>query len=429
MRKSGKYYLGGLDWMILTMCRSAMRHTGGVGNASQIVLQLNGLLDVERFSASVQEFASAFPILTGRAGRDWLLRPCWRLPGKPIVPSIRVEAHYPEPDAVHQTLEALVNTPFRNDREYVAFHLLYPADGMCLLAMTFDHRLLDARGAEQILLLLSRQVSGGVSLKETDILPELSRPGLFTQLKEGLASIRCVGETIHKSVIGSGMILMDTAVETKGNPGRILLHTLDEEATNAWLKRADRDAGYLMFMPYALAAATTAFGKLSTKESGSFIIPCTTDLRPPGLSWKNTFFNYSSIFFFKADSAAVSNRTEMIGQFKSQFFSQTKTKFPRRFEQFMGLMRFLPLRLFEWMNSWNHASFSFASVGESLFEGESFCGLEVGNLYHMPLVPPQVGLGFFFSRINGQLNLGISWREGLLDDQKIDILKTTLLEF
>jgi len=413
------------------MWRATMRHTGGVGNASQIVLQLDGLLDEEAFQMSVQTFASAFPILNGGEARFGSLLPFWRMPRNRSVPSIRVEVHRVNADVVFQTLEDLVNTPFRSKREYVVFHLVYSADNECLLSLVFDHRLLDARGAEQFLLLLSKMIAGTIALEDIDAMPEASRPHIGEQIREGFASARCVGETVHKSVIGSGMIRLDESDRSKKNRGRFLLHTLSEEETKVWMNRVDRDAGYLMFMPYALAAASTAFGKIGSlkNRSGSFIIPSTTDLRPQGLSWKNTFFNYCSIFFFKVDSAVVANRAELIDLFKSQFFSQTKSGFPRKFERFMALMRFLPLPLFEWMNSWNHASFSFGSVGRSLFEGETFGGLEIKNLYHMPLIPPQVGLGFFFSQINGRLSMGISWRDGVLGNDDIEAVENAFLGF
>ncbi len=61
-------------------------------------------------------------------------------------------------------------------------------------------------------------------------------------------------------------------------------------------------------------------------------------------------------------------------------------------------------------------SFSFASVGEGSFESGEFCGLGVANIFHMPQVPPQVGIGFFFSRYRGRLNIGVSFRKGLVDD-------------
>ncbi|VGO12045.1 hypothetical protein PDESU_00594 [Pontiella desulfatans] len=417
--------------MIQTMWRATMRHTGGVGNASQIVLQLSGMLDEGLFSAAVREFAKAFPVLDGRESRMGSVLPFWRMPRKPEPPQIRVDVHRIKATAVFQTLEALVNTPFRSRNEYVVFHLLYPSEGGCLVALTFDHRLLDARGAEQFLLLLSRFFSGEVALGAIDAMPDPSPQGLVAPIKEGISSARCVGETVHRNVIGSGMIRLDEGGKAKGNRGRFLLHTLTEQETSDWLGRVDRDAGYLMFMPYALAAASTAFGKIAAlkKRSGSFIVPCTTDLRPTGLSWKNTFFNHCSIFFFKVDAAVANDRAELIARFKSQFFNQTKAGFPRQFERFMALMRLVPLPLFEGLNAWNHASFSLGSVGKSLFEGETFCGHAIKKLYHMPLIPPQVGLGFFFSQINGRLTLGMAWRDGALTDREIKDVEAAFLAF
>ena len=141
------------------------------------------------------------------------------------------------------------------------------------------------------------------------------------------------------------------------------------------------------------------------------------------------FFNYCSLFFFKVDSSIANERVRLIKSLKEQFFNQTKDGFPQHLENFLSLMRFVPLRIFEWMNSKNHASFSFASVGESPLEDQTLFDLEISNLYHFPLIPPHVGVGFFFTQFNGRVNMGVSFREGMLDDEEKEILREALLEF
>ncbi|MDF7823377.1 hypothetical protein P4B35_05085 [Pontiellaceae bacterium B12227] len=430
MTKRAPIYLDGLDWMIHTMCRMTMRNTGGVGNASQIVLQLDGKMDAGSFAASVQAFAAELPVLNGRLSRDRFFRPIWRMPRNLSVPSIRVEVHEVADAAVFQTLETLVNTPFEPG-EYVVFHLVYPSAGDCLLTMVFDHRLLDARGAEQFLLLLNRFIAGGTKPEELDAMPEPQNPEWRREIREGFASARCVGETVNRNVIGSGMIRVDEKGKARGNPGHFRLRTLNEDETRTWQKRVDRDAGYLMFMPYALASACNAFSQIKAVKGrgGSFIVPSTTDLRGTTFSWKNTFFNYCSLFFFKINTGLLSDRSELIAHLKTQFFNQTKAGFPQCFQRFMGLTRGVPIRLFQLMNRYNKASFSVGIVGSSLFEGGAFGGLGIKNLFHLPLIPPQVGIGFFFSQINGRLNMGVSWREGSLTEGDVNAVENALYEF
>ncbi len=430
MSQKDKFYLTGSDWMIHAMSGSARRSTG-TGISSQIVLELEGVLDEQQFKDTAQRFAAAFPMLSGKVSRNWMLEPYWKNPPKSKPPRLRVEVHHPAEKEVWQTLETCVNTPFRHAREYVVFHLIYPSDKRCLLAMTFDHRLLDARGAEQFMLLFCQYASGAVAVDGLDCTPEPQRLGLIAQLKKGFDGSGCIVQTVHKNVIGSNMVQLSVEKDFAGNRGDFLHLSLSAEDSQALRERASREAGYLMFMPYALAAACSAFGTLAArrKQAGSFIIPCTTDLRDLDSSRKQMFFNYCSLFFFKVDSEVVGDRVQLIKSLKEQFFKQTKEGFPQHLENFLSLMRYVPIRIFEWMNSTNLASFSFASVGESLLESQTVFDLKINNLYHFPLIPPHVGLGFFFTQFDGRINMGVSFREGMLSDEEKEIVREMLLKF
>jgi len=430
LNQRGKSYLTGLDWMIHAMSGSA-RRSGGKRISSQIVLELDGLLDEQRFKDAVERFASGFPMLNGRASRNWMLEPYWKNPPKSKSVGIRVEVHRPAKEEIFQTLETCVNTPFGHACEYVVFHLLYPSDRSCLLAMAFDHRLLDARGAEQFMLLFCKYQSGAIVLDEIDCIPNVQRASLVAQWKKGLGGSGCIMRTVHKNVIGSNMIRLGGESELVGKKGGFIHLHLNLEDSQALRDRASKEAGYLMFMPYALATACSAFGALASRRNkiGSFIIPCTADLRDRDRSWKQTFFNYCSLFFFKVDSGIANDRAKLIFSLKEQFFKQTKEGFPQHLADFLSLMRYVPIRVFEWMNSKNHASFSFASVGESLLEHQTVFNLKINNLYHFPLIPPHVGVGFFFTQFSGRINMGVSFREGVLSDEEIEIVREALLEF
>lgn len=430
MRPNDKFYLTGLDWMIHAMSGSA-RRSAGMGVSSQIVLELEGVLDEQQFKDMAQRFAAAFPMLGGKVSRNWKMEPYWETPPKSKPSRLRVEVHRPAKEEVLQTVETCVNTPFRHACEYVVFHLIYPSDKGCLLAMTFDHRLLDARGAELFMLLFCQYASGSVALEEFSFTPKAVRLSLIAQLKKGLGGSGCIVQTVHRSVIGSNMVRLSAEKDCTGSRCGFLHLALSAEDSQALRERAGREAGYLMFMPYALAAACSAFGALAArrKQTGSFIIPCTTDLRDRDNSWKQMFFNYCSLFFFKVDSEIAGDRVQLIKSLKGQFFNQTKEGFPQHLENFLSLMRYVPIRVFEWMNSKNHASFSFASVGESLLDGQTLFDLKINNLRHFPVIPPHVGIGFFFTQFDGRINMGVSFQEGMLSDEEKEIVREMLLSF
>ena len=84
-----KRYLTGIDWVIAALDRMSRRATGG-SNASQIVLELNGPFDAQRFARAMTEFAGLFPVLNGRSTRDWNLAPYWRMPRRSAEGGVRI---------------------------------------------------------------------------------------------------------------------------------------------------------------------------------------------------------------------------------------------------------------------------------------------------------------------------------------------------
>jgi hypothetical protein len=55
-------------------------------------------------------------------------------------------------------------------------------------------------------------------------------------------------------------------------------------------------------------------------------------------------------------------------------------------------------------------------------------GRKVLELFHMPRVPVPPGLGFFSNYFNGRLNLVISYLDGLLRDDEVQMLDRRIRE-
>lgn len=426
-----KRYLTGLDWIIHAL-DSATRRFCSTGNSSQIVLELDGKLDASAFTEALHRFASAFPVLWGEVARGWTLEPYWRIPSAPKNPTIRIEVAQVEAADLFSALERFINQPFSHSREYVAFQLFHRSDHTSCLAMKFDHRLLDARGAEEFLSLFGQYFSGEIELEQLAKTTKPVQPSLLNRWRERFLA----GRSMMRAMRGFADCTAQRLVHDDACKGESsFLHLpLNSAESNTFFERANQEAGFLMFMPYALSRAVEAFDELCLDrgQRGTYIVPCTTDLRGMGAAPDKLFFNYCSMFFFRVDPEQMENRAQLLLTIKEQFYAQSKAGFPRHFESVMALMRILPVRLFDWMirRHMRHCfgSFSFASVGAGFFEEGRFCGLEVNNVFHMPQVPPQVGIGFFFNQYRGRINIGVSFREGLVDDAGRRKILSTLQE-
>jgi len=115
------------------------------------VLELDGELDFDDFRSAVQRYASAFPVLQGRAVRGWQLVPLWKMPVRRKQSVVSVEKQVlPDDVSVEDVIKRLgkcVTVASGTPGRYIGFNLLCTAQ-KTFLAFRFDHRLFDARGAE-----------------------------------------------------------------------------------------------------------------------------------------------------------------------------------------------------------------------------------------------------------------------------------------
>ena len=129
---------------------------------SQVVITLDGALDEVKVKSSLSRFTKKFPVLFGSIARDYNLAPYWRIP-----PQKDFDLNFNSYDLASfssnkdmlRSLEESVNRQFRDGNEHTAFHLLGTNKQRSCFAMTFDHRLFDARGAEMFLDLFQRYLS------------------------------------------------------------------------------------------------------------------------------------------------------------------------------------------------------------------------------------------------------------------------------
>jgi hypothetical protein len=185
-----------------------------------------------------------------------------------------------------------------------------------------------------------------------------------------------------------------------------------------------------MESPFFLAVITRSVHELCESRSGSgacYLIPATVDLRPGKEPLQETFFNHVSYFFYQIPLERVADLKGLVTLLKQQMYDQVKSGFPRDLATASLLTRIVPLsvlaRLLYLPMKGKIATFAFSHLGRSSYQSGEFMGSPVENIWHMPRVPAQPGLGFFSSLYDGRLSLTISWLDGLLADEEIGRLE------
>ncbi len=418
---NSKRYLNGADWLVHALHDGTLRETG-LGNSSMIVLEMEGVFELEDFKTTVQQVAEAIPFLGGSASRDWTLAPLWRSVRKksttvPVLLETIKEDGWQE--AVPAMLEEWANQPFETNRDYLCFRVLQVGSSQCYLAMQFDHRLLDAHGAELFLGLLGRVFSGQIKPDQIGNAIRLTEPAYLDHWRENFLSGQAVIRLRYKFL--EKPILTLKTPHTKRYQDHISVFlTLAE--TRQFETQVQMHAGYLMTLPYGLSVAAMVFRHLAQSLNASnedVLASCSIDQRHLSPDRPTIFFNYFSFVFFQISQANMKDRPALIQSLKEQFYEYTKERFPEKLSRALSLMRILPIKIFSrLLPSWMHVcfgSFNFAFLGQCHLNDELFCGRRLANVFHLPRIPPQSGAGIYFNQFRGRLNMTITLHRGMID--------------
>ena len=421
-------YLTGIDWIVHAFDYMNKRATGA-GNMSQIVLELDGAPSEDEFRQSLTRFIKKYPVVNGQPARDYNLAPYWKIPSQGQRPPLSFDISRLDNDAGREDVFAClargVNAPFKSAREHLAFHLVY-AGKKGFVAMTFDHRLFDARGAEAFLGMFQQEFEGngensaGISLVEP---PHLCR------WREKFRA----GQQVNRAFLKLGekapprILPVPSSHNDRGFSFKII--PFDKAQTAKIVDSAYDEAGYLLLMPYMLGVAMKVLHGIFTDRNictGDYVISVSIDTRPPEKVRQEIFFNHLSFFLFLIQGHEADSFPALLSSIKRQLYSQVKSRLPQDIEEASALMRIAPLPILSHLMRLHLkgqiASFCFSYVGESAYIYPRFMRNNVCNIFHMPRVPVPPGLGVFFHQSHGKLNGVFSYTEGMLSDDEVNTM-------
>ncbi len=410
-----------------------MKNATCAGNASQIVFMLDGTPDEAHVRESLHRFLSLFPVINGCVSRHWTLTPYWKTPSKdrsrPVpLTVIRMEPSSPDHDIL-SALTGHVNTPFRTKHDHLAFHLVYGSKQSCL-ALTFDHRLFDARGAESFVGLFQQYLASGSDAVAGNV--TLTQDYDLRNWKDKFLA----GQVVNRKIIALSKepvraLPVSLSGSVRGFRFRVI--SFDREETKRITNTAYDEAGYLMVMPYLFSRVIEGLHRLYEQRSappGCYVVPVSTDMRRSKNIKEELFFNHNSMFFFQIKPGDVADRKQLIASIRGQLYEQMQNRFPDKLLEASALARIAPLplleRLFRLPIQGKIASFCFSHVSKDSFVSADLLGAKITNMFHMPRTPMPPGIGVFFNTYAGRLNATISCLEGLFSDAELDLLEHDL---
>lgn len=400
-KDAARHYSNGPDWIMAGLDAMNKRRTG-IGNHSQIAVELAGRLCMELLFTRLESALSNCVFYRGRAKRAWHLAPFWHCLKSSFS---RADVHVGEtsPDGLDRLLRERARRPFPDNSVMIAFDLVYCGDATFLL-FRFDHRLLDARGAEGLLSILLGDGNGASTL---------SFPATDSGLNNWhgrFLSGRIVNRFLRSSYPESPAAFLPAIRKTP-----VLRHArigFTKEETRLFDVRTVKKAGYLMGGIYLLACAATVFDRLFARRGcgGDMAVPVNIDTRGIKPDAGKIFFNHISFLVFHIARGRGKDLT--IDSLRRQFVEQVKAGIPGHFQNACLPMRIAPVELLGFFmektmkkHPW---SFSFSYVGEQTFRSDRVLSHKVNRLFHMPAVPVEPGAGVYFTRFDGRLHLVVS---------------------
>lgn len=426
-----KYYLNGFDW-VMGVIDVIMRKTTGAGNASQVVFVLDSPLDDAAFTAALRRFLALFPVISGSVTRQYpTLAPYWKLDANhdPLDVPVTVTTVDDE-ESLMSALGRFINTPFSAKNIHLAFHLLKGRD-IQAVAMTFDHRLFDARGAESFVNLFQEYLVSG----EDTTIAEGVRLTQGIDLSEWTDKFKA-GQSVNRKITALSkepILSLPVSLKKEERGFRHLVLAFDSEETAAIYDRAYSVAGYLMIMPYLFANVFRALHKVFQARGitgGAYTVPASTDLRQVKDIRQALFFNHNSMFFFQIKPGIIDDMAELTGQIKSQLYDQVQSRFPQNLMKASSLTRIAPLwlmkRIFHLPLQGKIASFCFSHVSKCSYSSHMLMDSRITNVFHMPRMPVPPGIGIFFNTFDNRLNATISWLDGTFSPEEVRLIESEL---
>lgn len=424
-------YLTGVDWVV-GMLDHQSRATCGLGNSSQVVVELDGPLYAQTIEGPLRAFLNAHPVLFGRPRRDLTLAPYWEPGQSKRAPPVPIdEVQLPDdvaPADLLRTLARGVNRNFGGRFPNLAFRILCVGSSRSYLAMAFSHWLFDARGAELFLSHLLAHLAGG-PLTPLPLLPEPAHLDRWMEMFQA-------GQRVNRHLLWlregetASLTLPPAFPATEAR----FIHLLfDEDKTRQIVARAYREAGYLMLHPFLLAAALQAFHPLLTAHAPhatDFVVPVSTDIRPPDTAASLVFFNQLSFLFYRVPCAAARDRAALAVTLSHQMYQQVKAGLPQDVALASHLMRILPLRALSRVARiplrGKMASLGFTLLGDSqVREPRSWAG-RLRNVIHLPRIPVLPAIGCVASQYAGRLNLVVSADATMVSPAELDQIRGVL---
>jgi hypothetical protein len=423
---AGDYFMHGQD--------RRMRRYGLPGNVCRVALRLDKGLDADLLRKRVGDS----PLL------DWLARvrivrslplmpPRWHAAAEPKTifhehnaPAANGAAAGSLPPAVAERDLHAAEGPA------LALDLVQHADGTRHLVYSWNHTLMDARGAELIL----RHLNAGPEVKDPPTVDNLINPAQMdwnlskwwdsVKLARGsMAWLRKSGSeplfTLMRDIQpaapchGQCRLIWFTEAETARIDARC-------QSLNAGFRRSN-----FYFASTIRALHTVAQGR--GNKDGAYLVPVPHDMRRRGSNGP-IFSNQLSILFYRIEARQAGSLSEIIAEVTRQMMNQIRDRFPEACMAALDMFKPMPLdyyvRHLGQPTRGKFASLCFSDSGETCAGMSEMLGGRIQEVTHLVPTWRPPGLTVLFWSFGGRPRVLLSWVDDCLSPAEVNTLEQGL---
>ena len=423
---AGDYFMHGQDYR--------MRRAGLPGNVCRVVVRLEKGLDVDRLRQQV----AASPILDGLA-RARIVRPFlqftpkWRIAPRngSVFQEHNAEAVADGPGSLPGSVLGREMHPGRGPA--LALDLVHCADGTKDLVLSWNHVLMDARGAE----LIWRHLSATGAARGCPGINDLINPAqrkrwsvteCWHNMKQAHGSVEWLRESGGEPLF-SLMPAERRNGECRGRQRMIAFNESETARIEAYFEFLNagfrRSHFYLACSLKSLHLVASARGN----KEGAYLIPVPHDMRKRGANGP-IFSNHLSILFYRIEPRFAGSLGAIMGELNRQMTDQIRTRFPECCMAALELFKPIPLwyygRHLGQPTRGKFASFCFSDSGETCTGIREFMGGRIREVTHLVPTWRPPGLTVLFWSFSGRLHVLLAWVEDCLEAAEVEQLEQGL---
>ncbi|HAS17203.1 MAG: hypothetical protein A2Y48_08005 [Nitrospirae bacterium RIFCSPLOW2_12_42_9] len=403
-------------------------------NICRLILHLDGHLDARLLREAVRN--------TGT--EDWLANARWSRPIPFFIPRWKVNGskngflihenniNEEGPRELPRSVLSRKVSPFSPPA--FAFDIIYYPSGKSSLVFTWHHALMDARGAEMLLTYIDRLGNGkGTGQPILFDRPPTLKEDVSTWLRFLVRSY-FARKAIHTAAryCRAPIATIETTELRRGKDQGYRIFSFDREETALIDHACIRSVANFRISIHYLAATIRALDKVIYSRGckpAAYVVPVPQDTRKRG-SLGPVFGNQITFLFFRAEQEDISSMNRLVRVLVKQMTDQIRGMTPESFTTTMELFRNLPMGIFSLQaagpTKGQIASLFFSFPGETCPDLDNFLNIPVLEALHLPPVSVPPGLSIIFNRYRGGISIVLSFVEGCLDPEELDLLEVSI---